>query len=216
VWLVVMASIRQKTGVPVMAALFDSLTVPTDVVVVTGRGHAQAINHAMRALDPARHQFVTRMDDDVVLARGWQDEVQRTFEDVTSVGMLGLDMSHTPLGHDYMVVGMPRGEMIPATTVRGTRLRFVDTGNVGGACVSYRTEDRLAAGDIPTGGVDFQIYADAVIGERIKRTGKWCAYLVTDAPLATMVAYDDPAAYTQWKAEQAAETTPQHGRLLSS
>jgi hypothetical protein len=203
---VILPTVRQRSG-EVIGALLDSRTMPLDLFVPAdvmgeGEGHAQAVNAALGWLDPARHDVVVKMDDDLRLYAGWQDTIAQAMVDLPDAGVIGLDLAHHDAGFTYMVGGMPDGVMIEQQAVGQTRYREVTVGNVGGVFMASPTRLVLDVGKIPDGGVGYQFYADAWVNEQARKRGYRTVYAEA-RPAPVLITYDDPAGYVKQKSRDA-------------
>jgi len=203
-FLILLPSIRDNIGF-VFARLHDSFTHKTDIYVQRdimghGSGHLQELNYAVeRVVDAERHDIVIKMDDDVLLNKGWQDDIVQAFEDIDRLGVCGLDLANTAEGVRYMTGGMPEGKMIPFTQHGKTRFREISVGNVGGMIMATPASLMKDIGAIPiVGGNKYPFYADGYYNHQARKRGYRLGYCATNSePIA--IAHDDPQSYVSAK-----------------
>jgi len=216
---ILLPTIRDVAGAAI-AALFASCDVEFDLFVLRdfmgrGEGHIAAYNAALKMLDAGRHDFVVKMDDDILLKRGWQGAVLGAFERVAMLGVCGLDVSGTDAGHEYMVRGMPGGTMNQMKRYGETEFIEVVEGNVGGVFIVSPTWLVLEVGKMPApGGVKYPYYGDAWFCHAVKRRGYRTGYIRTANP-PELVVYDDPAGYWDEKMADKATAEPFIKQILT-
>lgn len=218
---IILPTIREDIGF-VFSRLFDSFTHKTDVFVPRdimgqGRGHLQELNYAVEHwIDPARHDIAVKMDDDVLLNKGWQDDIAQAFDDIERLGVCGLDLSNTVTGTTYMLGGMPGKVMIPYTEHGNTLFREIAQGNVGGMIMATPAALMKEIGAIPiVGDNKYPFYADGYYNHRARQLGYRLGYCATDSePIA--VVHDDPDSYVHAKEADTERIRDEAMRLFTS
>jgi hypothetical protein len=216
---VILPTIRESTAA-FFGALMGSFTLPVDVFVLRdfmgsdAEGYGQKLNRGLGKLNPAEHDIVITLADDILLGRGWQDVIVRAFEDVPNLGLAGLDVSHTREGVAYMVAGMEGGVLVDSEWVKGTRFRELREGNVGGTFLAVPTRLMIEAGEIPiVEDVKYPFYADAWLNYKIRFMGYRTGY-VGMSPPPEMIEYDDPVGYVDGKLADTEKAQPHLVRVM--
>ena len=192
-WCIFVPTIRKDIEV-FHGALTRSLTYPSDVVILDGHeGIIQTYQWALyHALDPIRHAWWVKLDDDIILSCGWQYIITQAFEHIPNLGAASLDMSMTNAGQVYM------GECGDQQEAAGVKYR-VPKGNLAGGIITMRPSMALAVGVPPVvPGTKYQVYEDFWRCKQVRQMGKEIAYI--SQPLQPyMLHYNDDAAYLDKK-----------------
>lgn len=207
---IILPAIRDNVS-HVVQALYASLTQPTDVFILKDTwahrtGHLQTLNYAVgNLLETSRHNIAVKMDDDILLAHGWQDAIAAAFDEIETLGVCGLDVSHTDIGNEYMLGGMPERQMLPVQNIGGVKFReFTGAGNVGGMCMATPAVLMKSIGDIPiVQGNHYPFYADGYYNNECRKRGYRIGYVLCN-PAPTPIMPDDPAEYGEAKEEETA------------
>ncbi len=175
------------------SALHASITEPADIHILHGAdGAAQTVNRGMSPVDTSRHDIVVRMDDDILLRPGWQTLVRRALEAIPTLGLCGLDLSHTPAGAHYMT----NPDIPPIHVDNGIDWREYTRGNIGGIFLACRGDVVELVTPVPiVEGTKYQFYEDYWRCCQVRKAGLRVGYLYSDPPLAEMIEYPDSEEY---------------------
>ena len=206
-FVILIPTIRPNTA-RFFAALAESFTYPTDVVVMRDtfaerEGHSQAFNWGLGAVNPARHEIAVKMDDDILLRRGWQDVIVQAFADIPKLGVVGLDLAHQPNAREGMTNGMVAGVMIAPEWWGRTLFRNMRRGNVWGLFLASPAALMVEIGQIPIiDGEKYPFFADAWYCDRVRERGYKLGYVVAPYGMKPeALVYDEVPGYVEGKVE---------------
>lgn len=186
--------------------LYESLTMPTDVLVLDGRnihnGKVAALNDAMKNNPPQNYDVWCTFDDDIQLERGWQDEITQAFEVWHEFSAFGFDWSHTPEGAAYMM------EVNNIVERNGIKVRPLHTYNIAGAAICARGHIVQQIGAIPNRGTLYDPTEDGWRGGQFRARGK-TGYLVLEKP-ANLLMYPDTQDYRLQKIKESRQLNFAH------
>ena len=179
--------------------LRSSLTRPTELHVLDGfAGKAQTLNLAYDTLLQASDAEVyVTLDDDLVPAPGWQDELARAFDANPRWGALGMW-----LGEPHRAYMGLAPDVLPAE-VAGVRC-FPAESHLVGCLVAFRREVALQAGRIPGSRERYQYWEDGWRGGRVRALGYELAYIYAPDRLPEIVFYEDSPEYLASKSRDIA------------
>jgi hypothetical protein len=182
-FLVVVPTIRQ--GLPgfeeAIAAMRASFTQPTDFHVLDGKaGKSQTLNQALDDLvaDADCDVYVT-MDDDYLPPVGWQDDVEKAFQAVPTLGAVGLWLGES----EEMQNSMGAHLIEEPTVVNGATLRRVKKGHhIVGCMIAFRREVIDRVGKAPETQERYQFWEDGWRGRRVEKLGYEMAFIESGMP----------------------------------
>lgn len=194
---IVVPTVRLPRCANVLAQLLASLTLPSDVHILTGEaGKSQTLNRQLAMLPNDVTHYVT-IDDDLILYRGWQDELLAAFEVWPEFGAFGFDVSHTPAGLEYM------REAATTTPIERGGVKIRDcTGliNIGGCFLAMRSNTARDVEPYPfCGGRRHQVDEDGWRCRRVMELGLRIGYVIPRGGKAEMIDHVDSAEYTAEK-----------------
>lgn len=203
---VIVPTIRPDTAA-FHGALAESLTYPTMTISLRDtmedrRGHSQSLNEGLDVLAAVRdsYGFAVKLDDDILLRRGWQDVVIQSFHDVSDLGVMGLDVSHSHW--EPMARGMVGNVMVDAELWAGrTRFRNLRRGNVWGMMLASPVDVMLDVGAIPVmDGETYPFFADTWYCEQVRKRGLKVGYVIAGEDVRPdVIEYVDDPAYVAGK-----------------
>jgi len=196
---VVMTTIRPRELIAArLTAIWATASFPTDLYVMDGRaGIAVNLNYALqRFLDTERHQFYITVDDDLLLPDSWQQDVYAAHTE-HGIGVVGLDMSETDAGWEYVRKGMP--ENTPRE-FEG-KVRPLPAGNVAGCFISMRAAVAKAIGPYPHDGkTRYEFDEDGWRCKRARQLGYSIGYVRCERGVPRLVEYHGEEEYIARKA----------------
>lgn len=191
-WLVVVPSIRRAGKT--LGDLWESLTVPSDLMACDGAaGVAQTLNGLRDLMLTGRWGWYVKVDDDILLPRGWQDAILRAFKAYPDLGAAGPDWSCTDEGQALMRQ-LPRLEGTPP-------VRWLPDGNLPGGCIVMPMALALDIGPIPVlGETTYHVYEDGWRCREVRRRGLRQAYVPVGQAEHLDLSHLDPPGYAERKA----------------
>jgi len=194
-FLIVVPSIRQSlpTFDTVIGQIKNSLTLPTELVIVDGTGgKVAALNRAYDELLTASDADVyVTLDDDLIPPRGWQEALAKAFVLLPDFGLLSLWLGDDAQSLAYM----DAAQVGPEERVNGLRYRVVQGNHhIPGCLLAFRRGIALEIGKLPESELEYQIWEDAWRGRRVRKLGWKLGYVVMD-DFPELHPYDDTSEY---------------------
>lgn len=195
-----------------MDRLRASFTLPTDFWILDGSaGKVPALNDAFETiLKPCPASFYVTVDDDYVIAPGWQDALAAGFERLGKAGILSPYYGDQPEMQDLMGPES-YGPWESSGEVRYRWLR--PHRHIPGGLLCFRKEVAVEIGPQPVTGIRYELYEDAWRGRRAQKLGWSAAYIDTVRP--ELITYPDPVEYLAEKAQNIQESRRIMHRVMS-
>jgi hypothetical protein len=180
---------------PAFDRMRDTFTQPTDYYILDGSdGVAQTLNRALKErVDPTRHDFYVRVDDDWYAPDGWQDAIIQAYQDIAHLGLSGIDLIRDTSAHAQKCMHFAQDAR---TTGKTTIREILSPHNLAGGCYIMPTLLAKAVGDMPViGETKYQIYGSMWLSRAVRRIGFRTAFICTE-DTARLLEYDDSEEHT--------------------
>ncbi len=186
-----------------MQQLRDSLTQPSDVILLDGAGgKVPALNLAYdEILVPGDFDIYVTVDDDYVIEPGWQDDVVAAFSALPDAGVVAPYYGDDP----EMQSLMGPDSYSDWTEMDGIRVRKLHKmRHIPGGLLAFRRDVAVKVGKQPSTGIHYEVYEDAWRGRMVQKLGYNAYYVDTERP--KLITYPDPEEYLRQKAADITES----------